>query len=293
MKISLGAILSLFVLLLSTPDATAHGGSYAHNYTGVPPGLREANDPDPPPPPTRSCNYCAKPACKECSADDLVAGTRLEYARQNLYVRGSVGDVLRVDVEVKFKAKKDVRMVEAYVPIGIAPVFAVTAARIEHDGQTLYAVRADASQANRPYIETMRKAKDPLLLTPRAPGIYDLRAFPVVPKKVTTVRITGYTLAERTPLRTRLYRTGSRYMAIVPLRLDKHVAKAAFVDRIFSRTLHFMTREEARKRFGSTTVWGARAVRCVPDLERAVRAAKPKTWVALPRQAPQQPAVIR
>ena len=282
MKVLLGTILSLSVLLLSAPDAAAHGGSFAHNNTGPPPGLREQDDP--PPPPTRNCNYCAKPACRQCSDADLVAGSRLAYARQNLYVRGSVGDVLRVSVEVRFKAKKDVRMVEAYVPVGIAPVFAVTGAYIKHDGQTLYAVSVDASQANRRYIETLRKAKDPLLLTPRAPGIYDLRAFPVVPKKVTTVRITGYTLAERTPMRTRLYRTGSRYMAIVPLRLDKHAAKAAFTDRIFGRTLHFMTRDEARKRYGSTMVWAARAVRCVPDLERTVREAKPKTWVALPRQ---------
>ena len=199
---------------------------------------------------------------------------------------------MRVSVEVKFKAKKDVRMVEAYVPIGIAPVFAVTAARIKHGGQTLYAVRADAAGANRRHIETVRKAKDPLLLTPRAPGIYDLRVFPVVPKKVTTVQIAGYTLAERSPIRTRLYRTGSRYMAIVPLRVDKHADKAAFVDRIFERTLHFMTRDEARKRFGPTMVWAARAVRCVPNLERAVRDAKPKTWVALPRQR-QLNAIIR
>lgn len=282
MKVLLGTILSLSVLLLSAPDAAAHGGSFAHNNSGPPPGLGEQADP--PPPPTRNCNYCAKPACRQCSDADLVTGTRLAYTRQNLYVRGSVGDVLRVSVEVRFKAKKDVRMVEAYARVGFAPVFAVTGAYIKHAGETLYAVSADASRANRRYIDTLRKAKDPLLLTPRAPGVYDLRAFPVVPERVTTVCITGYALAERTPTRTRLYRTGSRYMAIVPLRLDEHAAKAALVDRIFGRTLHFMEREEARKRFGATAVWAARAVRCVPDLEKAVREPKPQTWVALPRQ---------
>ncbi len=105
MKVLLGTILSLSVLLLSAPDAAAHGGSFAH-YSGPPPGLRDPTDP--PPPPTRNCNYCAKPDCKQCSADDLVAGKRLAYARQNLYVRGSVGDVLRVDVKVQFKAKNTV-----------------------------------------------------------------------------------------------------------------------------------------------------------------------------------------
>ena len=307
MKVLLG-ILSLSVLLLSAPDAAARG-SFVHTTGGVPPGLRVPSDPEPPPPPpadptdpgtpggpttpgdvppqVRDCNYCAKPDCKQCSAADLVAGTQLAYARQSLYVRGSVGDILRVDVEVKFKARKGVRMVEAYAAVGIAPVFAVTGARIKHAGQTLYARNADPAKANRKYIDTLRKAKDPLLLTPRAPGVYDLRAFPVVPDKVTTVRVTGYALAERTPRRTRLYRTGSRYLAIVPLQVDEHEKKAAFVDRIYLRSLHFLTRDEARKRFGAPAVWAARAVRCVPDLEKAVREAKRKTWVALPRQTTQ------
>jgi len=256
--------------------ATSTWGQDGTSRRGIQPGERIAPRP-------AECKYCAKPYCSKCAPPDLESGKNLAHKTERFTVLREWGDVVSLEVRVSFRAKKNAGTIEAYTPLNISSVMAITGAAIEHQGQRLVASPEPPKLANMKYLETRRRTprRDPLLLTQRAPGLYDLRVFPVGEQSDTTVTIRGFSLLPRAPTSIRLYRTGQRYLAVVPLDLDPNPRKAALVDKRYQRSLYFLDRKQAKRLFGRLS-YAAMEVPCVPELERAVTKTGVKTWVAVP-----------
>jgi hypothetical protein len=194
----------------------------------------------------------------------VLAGTNLAVKTHDVRVLRRWGDVAKVRVSLSFRAKKDVGRTEAYASVAPGLVFAISSARVEHGGQRLDAAERPAAEAGAEYLATVARIRDPLLLTRKGPGRFDLRVFPVEPAETTRVVVEGWALLERTATRDRLYRTGDRVLAV-----------AADGERAYE----FLTDDAARER-DAALLRSATLVPCVAALEAALGTA-PLRWLAL------------
>jgi len=169
------------------------------------------------------------------------------------------GDITKVRATVTFETALERGATEGYTRIKQAGIFAVVSGRIEslntygnaRPGTTLIATLQPSQRARSTYLwERRRACFDPLLVLRRGPGEVHVRAFPITGLAPLRVVIEAYALLPREGASgVRLYRTGSRYLAV----LD-------------DGKYRFLTKKECRQRYGARV---ARVVPCVPQLEAA------------------------
>ena len=229
-------------------------------------------DPEPPPPEPDvirgiPCD-CGLVECDKCSTEALRLGADVRVAAPAVTELRRWGDVARFKIEVKIESTRETGTVEAYARVEPGPLFAAVAGSLRNGDETLTAELKPGGEARRRYLYTRRLfCFDPVLVLRRGPGTLDLRVFPLRKGVPATVVLEGYVLAEASkPEKVRLYRTDERYLAIVPLATDAHREKAALRDEGGGRSLYFLSRAEARERFGTGV---AEEVPFVPALESA------------------------
>jgi hypothetical protein len=178
------------------------------------------------------------------------------------------GDVARCRVAVSLEAVTDRGMFEAYARIEPGPVFACVAGSLRNGEESLSGELKPGAEARGRYLYARRLfSLDPMLALRRAPGRVDVRVYPLKKGTPATAVLEGYVLVDRpSSLYARLYRTGDRYLAVVPLATDERRAEAALVDERGGRSLHFLSEEQCRARFRNQF---AEDVPFVPALESA------------------------
>ena len=253
-------ILFPFWIVLATvflaTAAHAHGGG---SFRGPPR-----------PVPNIRCD-CGHVDCARCSRPGLAIGSGLSTRETTFQVRRTWGDLAEVRIEARFQGANEGQLVEGHVRIAPAPLLAVTAGRIESQGEVLAGVRAPAREATRGYLwRRWRSTLDPLLVRHASRGSVDVRAFPIRAEAATRVRLDAFVLlAGPGRVGIRIYRTGDLCLVIQPLS-EAARAQAVFVDEAGNRALSVLDVRTARRRHPDA--WGrAVSVPCVPALEAVLR----------------------
>ncbi len=274
--------LALLLLPLLATAAAAHGGSFGHG----PPVIVERGIP---------CD-CGLIECAKCADEALRRGDDVRVSSPIVTEVKRWGDVARCRVAVDLEAVTDRGMFEAYARVEPGPVFAAVAGSLRNGEEALSAELKPGAEARGRYLYARRLFNlDPMLVLRRAPGRVDLRVYPLKRGTVATAVLEGYVLVDRrSSLYARLYRTGDRVLAVVPLATDTRRGEAALVDERCGRSLHFLAAEQCRERFKGQMV---EEVPFVPALESAItgrggRAASSETaLVAIAAASPAPPFI--
>lgn len=272
--------LALLLVPLLAAVASAHGGCFSDGppvQQGIP------------------CD-CGLIECDACSDEPLRRGADVRVSSPVVTHVKRWGDVARCRIEVTLDPLADRGMLEAYVAVEPAPVFAALAGNLRNGDEALSADLRPSEEARRAYLYARRLFnRDPMLVLRRGPGRVDVRVYPLRKGAKATAVLEGYVLVDRSPsLYARLYRTDGRYLAVVPLATDPHRAEAAFVDERGGRALHFLSEAQRRERFGDQI---AEEVPFVPALESAVTgrgnraACRDTALVAIAANSPQPPFI--
>jgi hypothetical protein len=209
------------------------------------------------------------------------------------------GDIALRRIEISFETSREHGAVEAYARLEHGPLFAAVGGSVSAgDGVTLLAELKESEDARRQYLYARQNYPfDPMLVLRRGPGRIDVRAFPVRKGVKAAVVIEGFVLVDSTPPQNaRLYRTGDRYLAVVPSGKDADRDRATFRDERTGRALHFLSEAECRERFGTDA---AIEVPFVAALEAAATgrgegaASDTTALLAIPVTAPAPPSRAR
>lgn len=273
--------LVLLLLPLLAATAAAHGGSFGHGPPPVERGI--------------PCD-CALIECDKCSDEPLRRGDDVRVSRPAVTESRRWGDVARCRVLIELEAVSNRGMFEAHASIEPAPVFAAIAGHLSNGEESLSAELKAGAEARGRYLYARRVFNlDPMLVLRRGPGRVDARVYPLRRGSKATAVIEGYALVDRPSSHyARLYRTGDRVLAVVPLATDPRRGEAAFEDARCGRALHFLTAEQCRERFKGQIV---EEVPFVPALEAAItgrgdRAASSETaLVAIAATSPAPPFI--
>ncbi|MCK6459548.1 MAG: hypothetical protein L6Q95_06595 [Planctomycetes bacterium] len=272
--------LALLLLPLLATAAAAHGGSFGHGppvERGIP------------------CD-CGLIECAKCADEALRRGDDVRVSSPIVTEVKRWGDVARCRVAVELEAVTDRGMFEAYARVEPGPVFACLAGSLRNGEESLSGELRPGAEARGRYLYARRLFNfDPMLVLRRAPGRVDLRVYPLKKGTKATAVLEGYVLVDRPgSFHARLYRTGDRVLAVVPLATDARRREAALADERSGRSLHFLTAEQCRARFLGQTV---EDVPFVPALESAItgrggRAASSETaLVAIAAASPAPPFI--
>jgi hypothetical protein len=274
--------LALLLLPLLATAAAAHGGG---GFRG-PSSFVERGIP---------CD-CGLIECDKCADEPLRRGHDVRVSSPSVTEVKRWGDVARCRVAVDLEAVTDRGMFEAYACIEPGPVFAAVAGNLRNGEESLSAELRPGADARGRYLYARRLFNfDPMLVLRRGPGRVDLRVYPLRKGAKATAVLEGYVLIDRPSSHyARLYRTGDRVLAVVPLATDARRREAALVDERCGRSLHFLTEEQCRERFKGQVV---EDVPFVPALESAItgrgsRAASSETaLVAIAAASPAPPFI--
>lgn len=274
--------LALLLLPLLATAAAAHGGCF-----GDGPRVRYERG--------ILCD-CARIECDKCADEALRRGQDVSVSSPKVTVAKRWGDIARCRIEISLDAVNGRRMYEAYARVEPGPLFAAVAGSLRNGKESLSAELKPGADACGRYLYARRMFNfDPMLILRRGPGRVDVRIYPLRKGETATVALEGYVLVDRQPsLYARLYRTGDRCLAVVPLATDERRAEAALVDERSGRAFHFLSAEECKARFGSQLV---EDVPFMPALESATtgkgdRAASEETaLVAIAAGSPAPPFV--
>jgi hypothetical protein len=237
--------LALLLLPFLATAAAAHGGSFGHGppvERGIP------------------CD-CGLIECGKCADEPLRRGDDVRVSSPIVTEVKRWGDVARCRVAVELEAVTDRGMFEAYACLEPAPVFAAVAGSLRNGEEALSAELKPGADARGRYLYARRLFNlDPMLALRRGPGRVDVRVYPLRKGTKATAVLEGYVLVDRRSSHyARLYRTGDRVLAVVPLATDARRGEAAFVDERCGRSLHFLTAEQCRERFQSQMVGAERS----------------------------------
>lgn len=245
----------LSVLFVFASVAWSHGGTYRG-----PSGYWKRGIP---------CT-CAKVECEKCSPRAFRMGTGDVTCSEETTLVNRWGDISQLRIVVRYGTELERGNLEGYTALRPGAVFAAVGGRIEQGDSILVAGLLPSEETRQKYLwERRRSTLDPMLVLRRGPGRVDLRAFPILHGKPTTVTVDGFALgAAPDGSAPRLYRTGERCLAVVPLAVAPGTPD--FVDSTGGRALYFLSPVEARERFPEAEM---SAVPCVQALETAVTGA--------------------
>jgi len=274
--------LGLLLLPLLATAAAAHGGHFGHG------------------PPVRYeqgilCD-CGLIECDKCADEALRRGQDVRVSSPKVTEAKRWGDIARCRVEIAFDAENDRGMYEAYARVEPGPLFAAISGSVRNGAESLSAEMKPSADARGRYLYARRMFNfDPMLALRRGSGRVDVRVYPLRKGETAHVVLEGYVLVDRMPsVYARLYRTGDRCLAVVPLATDDRRAEAAFVDATGGRSFHFLSAEECKARFGGQFV---EDVPFVPALEGAITgqgdgaASEETALVAIAEGSPSPPFV--
>jgi hypothetical protein len=244
----------LFVVVFTNP-AWSHGGTYRGPSGYWKRGIQ--------------CS-CAKVECEKCSLRAYRIGTGDVTCSEETTVVKRWGDITQLRIVVRYGTEAERANLEGYTCLQPATVFAAVGGRIEQGESTLVAGLLPSEETRQKYLwERRRSTLDPMLVLRRGPGRVDLRAFPILQGQPVTVTVEGFALgAAPAGQGPRLYRTGERCLAVVPL--ADAPDGAAMVDTAGGRALFFLSEVEARERYPRIEMT---SIPCVRALETAVTGA--------------------
>ena len=248
----------LAALLASARPASAHGGVYRGPGGIVPPGSQALR-----------CD-CARIDCKFCSARGLASLQDVSRRLTSHRVVNRWGDLVEVETRIRFETRRERGFVEGHAAVRHAPLFAAVAGSVEIGDQALTTRLLASAAARRDYLWERRQNKDPLLVLRMDASRVRLRVFPISRARPTFAVVRGYALSDDLGHKgVRAYRSGTRFLVVVPLDSLAQGTKADFADPGGNRALFFLDEAAARKRFGKP-VDGAVEVPCVAALASAV-----------------------
>lgn len=258
-KLLLSTTVLCAALLAASSDAWAHGGGSFRGPGGVvPPRARSLR-----------CD-CAQVTCSFCGSAHLEKLADVSTRSALTKTVEAWGDLVQVETRVRFETRRSRGFVEGHAVIRHAPLFAATAGRVEIGDGHLEARLGASAGARRDYLWERRRNRDPLLVLRVDAGAVQLRVFPIARKQATFAVVRGYALSDEVGRKgVRVYRTGTSYLAVVPLGSVGKDEEPDFIDRGGDRALFFVDQAEARKRYGAAAR-KAREVPCVQALRCAV-----------------------